>query len=127
MKKEIIISVVILILVIILDIITQRYTNTTMYEISQELTKIREDLFEERIGDVDSKIDRVIEDWNKYKEKLMIFIEHDELEKVEMYVLETKSYIETKQYDMGIQSLDTGLFIIDHIIEKYKFTWKSIF
>ena len=58
---------------------------------------------------------------------MVIYLEHTELEKVEMYILETQSHIETKEYTMAIQSLDTCDFIIDHIIDKYEFSWKNIF
>lgn len=58
---------------------------------------------------------------------MVIYLEHTELEKAEMYILEAESYIETKEYAMAIQALDTCKFIIDHIIDKYEFSWKNIF
>ncbi|MCI8620429.1 MAG: DUF4363 family protein [Clostridia bacterium] len=58
---------------------------------------------------------------------MVIYLEHTELEKAEMYLLETKSHIETKDYEMAVVSLDTCKFIIDHIIDKYEFSLKNIF
>lgn len=127
MKKEIIISVIILLLVVTLDVITQRYTNKAMNEISQELTNIRKDLSYERQDELKNYMEKTMDKWKRYKEKLVIYIEHDELEKVEMYILETKSHIETKEYSMAEQSIDTAVFIIEHIKEKYEFNWEGIF
>lgn len=127
MKKEIIISVVIVIIVVVLNIITQKYTNITMDEISNELAMIREDLSKENIEESEKGIENAKNKWDDIKNKLVIYLEHDELEKVEMYIIETASHIETKEYSMAIQSLDTCEFVIEHIKEKYEFSWENIF
>ena len=127
MKKEIISSVVIVIIVVVLNIITQKYTNITMDEISNELAMIREDLSKENIEESEKGIENAKNKWDDIKNKLVIYLEHDELEKVEMYIIETASHIETKEYSMAIQSLDTCEFVIEHIKEKYEFSWENIF
>lgn len=68
-----------------------------------------------------------INTWNERKETLTIYLEHTELEKAEMYILEAKSNIETEEYRIAIQALDTSVFIIDHIKDKYEFSLKNIF
>ena len=103
------------------------YTNVTMSEISDDLTKVREELVKEDKEETEEGIKKVQEKWDNVKEKFVIYLEHTELEKVEMYILETKSHIETEEYKMAIQSLDTCIFVIDHIKEKYEFSLKNIF
>ena len=127
MKKQIIIASVIVLLVVILNIITQKYTEVAMGEILDELGKTRNNIVEQREGEIQVSLENTIEKWNNKKEKMVIYLEHTELEKAEMYLLETKSHIETKEYTMAIQSLDTCKFIIDHIIDKYEFSLKNIF
>lgn len=126
MKKEIIILVIILIIVIVMDIITQSYTDTTMSDISNELNEVRNDLVNKE-EKANNEIKSILDKWNEYKEKLVIYIEHTELEKVEMYIIEANSHIETGEYSMAIQTIDTCKFIIDHIEDKYKFCLKNIF
>ena len=70
---------------------------------------------------------KIEEEWDNVKEKFVIYLEHNELEKVEMYIIETKSHIETNEISMAIQSVDTCTFVIDHIKEKYEFSLKNIF
>lgn len=127
MKKEIIISIVIVLVIILLNIITQKYTDTHLGEITNQLTKIRNNITEENYQKGEENIKIAKETWDKVKETLVIYIEHEELEKVEMYILETNSHIETKEYTMAIQSLDTCNFIIGHIQEKYQFSLENIF
>ena len=129
MRKEAIIVVVILLAIIILNIITQKYTNTHMTELTNKLTDIKteisnEDKDEEKII---QKMEDAFSYWDDVKEKFVIYLEHTELEKVEMYMKEAKSNIETKEWSMVVVSLDTAVFILDHMQEKYEFSLKNIF
>lgn len=127
MKKEVIIVIVILILIIILNVITQKYTNVKMTEMTDMLSKVKELLIAESIEEAKNEMEKVQEEWDNIKEKFVIYLEHNELEKVEMYIIETKSHIETDEISMAIQSVDTCTFVIDHIKEKYEFSLKNIF
>ena len=127
MKKQILIASIIVLLVVILNIITQKYTEVAMGEILENLAKTRNNIVEHKEEEIATSIEDTIENWNNKKEKMVIYLEHTELEKAEMYLLETKSHIETKDYTMAIQSLDTCKFIIEHIIDKYEFSLKNIF
>ncbi|MCI8393573.1 MAG: DUF4363 family protein [Clostridia bacterium] len=85
------------------------------------------DLVEKREEKAKKAMQEVVDTWNDKKEILVIYLEHTELEKAEMYILEAKSHLETEEYTMAIQSIDTANFIIDHIKDKYEFSIKNIF
>ena len=85
------------------------------------------DLVEKREEKAKKSMQEVVDKWNDKKEILVIYLEHTELEKAEMYILEAKSHLETEEYTMAIQSIDTASFIIDHIKDKYEFSIKNIF
>ncbi len=127
MKKEIIISVIVIILIVVLNIITQNHTNKTMDEILSKLDEIRIEITSNDNKDVNERIKNLLEIWKNRSESLAYYIEHDELEKVEQYIREVNSNIETEEYTMAIQSLDTCKFIINHIKDKYEFSFKNIF
>lgn len=127
MKKEIIISIVIVLIIVILDIITQNCTNKSMSQVSEKLMDVRADLINGNEDKTKEKIIATKKNWDKIKEKLVIYIEHGELEKVEQHMLETESYIEVEEYDVAVQTLDTCNFIIEHIKDKYEFSLKNIF
>lgn len=98
-----------------------------MSEVSEKLMDIRADLINGNENKTKEKIIATKQNWDKIKKKLVIYIEHDELEKVEQYMLETESYIEVEEYDVAVQALDTCNFIIEHIKDKYEFSLKNIF
>lgn len=127
MKKEVIIVIVILVLIVILNIVTQKYTNVKMTELTDMLSEVKELLVAESLEEAKNEMEKVQEEWDRVKEKFVIYLEHNELEKVEMYIVETKSHIETDEISMAIQSVDTCTFVIDHIKEKYEFSLKNIF
>ena len=80
MKKEIIISIVIILLILILNSITQRYTSKSMSEVSEKLMIIRNDLINGNEDEVKEKVEEAKKNWDNIKEKLVIYLEHTELE-----------------------------------------------
>lgn len=56
-----------------------------------------------------------------------MYIEHLDLEKAENYIVEAKSYIETKERENAVRAVDSLEFALGNIKDKYKFTLKNIF
>lgn len=127
MKKEIIICIAVVFFIVVLNIITQNHTNKSMDEIQLKLSQIREELISNNTKDLREQSIELKNIWKEKSEILTYYIEHDEIEKVEHYIWEINSNVETNEYDMAIQSLDTCDFIISHIKDKYKFSLKNIF
>lgn len=127
MKRAIIISIVVVILVVVMNIITQKYTKSSVEQTSDLLYELRENLIAQNEEKIDNINKEVMEKWEEYKEKLVIYIEHAELEKAEMHLIETNSYIETKDYSMAIQGVDSSISSLEHIKERYEFSLKNIF
>lgn len=126
MKKEIIICFIVIMLVVTLSIISEAHTDSIMYEIENNLGVLRKDLFEENQNPKD-EIAEILNKWEKEKELMSIYIEHNELEKIETHLREINSNIETEEYSVAIQSLDTCVFLINHIKDKYELSVKNIF
>ena len=127
MKKEAIITLIILILIIIMNVITQRYTTNSVSEVSDGLEKLRINLINNEDEKAKNEIKDIKEKWDKKKEKMVLYIEHIEIEKVEMYLTEVNSYIETKDYGMAIEALNVCAYSIDNMKDKYDFSLKNIF
>ena len=88
MTKELVISVIIIVVIIAGDIFTTKYTNKSIETATQSLSEIRKEMEKENEEDIDAdklkeKIKESRSDWNKRHKKLAIYIEHDELEKIE--------------------------------------------
>lgn len=131
MKKELIICIIIIVLIIIGNIITQNYTKECVAQMNQELYILKEASLnaeiQEENADVSGKVNEIENRWNEYQEKLAYYIEHDELEKVETQIFTMKGFSEIKKYDEIIPELEKCIFILEHIQEKTKLNVKNIF
>lgn len=126
MFKEVMISIIIIVLIFSLDIITQTYTMASVAETSSELNNLKGKI-ENQNNNLDIDIDKISNNWEKRRQKLSYFIEHDELEKVETNLTNIKSYIESAEFNMAISSIDEAKFILEHIKEKNAFNLENIF
>ena len=129
MYKELIITLIILVSIFFLDYITQRYTDSAVSEITEEIRILEKDIKKE---DVDKKkifedVGKTYEKWLEHHDILAYFIEHNELEKVETDFVAGKSYIESEQYYDALSELDKTVFVLEHINEKYSFNLENIF
>ena len=131
MGKETIICIVIVVLIVVSNILTQNYTVDSVEELSNSLSELKSKLEEQEESidkdDIKDKIQNVEDDWKNRHEKLAYFIEHDELEKVETNLTSLKSCIVTNEYSEAVSELDKSIFVLNHIEEKYAFNLQNIF
>ena len=73
------------------------------------------------------KIDSLYKYWNNMYKKMAYYIEHDELEKIELYITALKSNVETEEYGQAVEKIDSCIFILKHIEAKYSFNLQNIF
>lgn len=129
MYKELVISIIIIILIFSLDYITQKYTDFAINEAISNLHEIKESLKEENVDnkkaieDAEKKYNR----WLEHHKRLAFYIEHNELEKVETYFVSGKSFIESAKYEDAISELEKTIFILQHINDKYSVNLENIF
>ena len=129
MRKEWIICIIVIFLVIITNIITQSYTNKSVEAMDIKLGTLKEKLKQEEIEEqeVQEEMDKIMEHWEKRYETLAYYIEHDELEKVQTELTSLKANIEVEQYEESVPDLEKSIFILNHIKEKFKLNIKNIF
>lgn len=131
MKKELIICIIILILIIIGNILTQKYTTNSVDVITESLKDLRKDILKD-IENADKeytlkKVNEVDEKWHKFYNLLAYYIEHNELEKAETNLIAIESYLEGEEYGEGVSKIDETIFVLEHIERKYKVTLQNIF
>ena len=126
MKKEIIICIIVVLTVVVLDIITEKHTEKVIDRMEAELEELRQNMIKNN-KEIIGETQMIIDNWLYEKNLLSIYIEHDELEKIETCLREVLSSTDTKDYEGAIQSLDTSVFLMNHIKDKYKLSIKNIF
>lgn len=131
MTKELIISIIIVVLIFVGNSVTENYTEESVNETKQSLSSLREEIMK-KDDDVDletakTKIDDIYEKWNLRHEKLAYYIEHDELEKVKTELTGLRGYIEKEEYSEAVPELDKSVYILEHIKDKTALNLKNIF
>ena len=129
MHKELIISIVIVISIFALNYITQNYTDKTVIEVEEYLEKVKEELIKEEPNFKEAiiKADKAFEKWEELDDKLALYIEHDEIEKVTTAITSTVSFTKMKDEGQAVDSIDRCKYLLDHIDEREKFALDNIF
>ena len=126
MYKELIISIIIVISIFALDFFTQKYIKDCVEETSTMLGELKENINENE-NYLNENIDNIFDKWKNEFKKLSYFVEHNELEKVERSLTNIKSFIEVKNLNMVITSIDEADFVLGHIKEKNSLNLGNIF
>ena len=128
MKKELIICIIIVSIVIIGNIVTQRNTETYLKEMETQLTELKIEIEKQSSQEkVYGKIKEIKNKWDDMQETLAYYIEHDELEKVETQIFLLKGDIEAKIYEDTFAEIEKCIFILEHITDKTALNIKNIF
>ena len=129
MHKELIICIIVILIVILANAITQIYAQEAVDSMDQKLNALEANLERENDAkkEIQESLDDVMLNWREKYESLAFFIEHDELEKVETQLTSLKAHIKTEEYEEAIDSLETSIFILNHIKEKFRLNMKNIF
>ena len=127
MYKEVVICIVVIVTIVLLDAVTQKYTRNTTSDITQIFSDLKGNMLEEDKKEIDKKVKILDVKWGKKHDRLAYYIEHDELEKVDTAIVSLKSYVETDDYSSAIAELDKGKFILEHIQKKYAFNLENMF
>lgn len=126
MLKEIIISIIIIVIIVSLDFFTQNYANESIKETTNMLNDLKEKI-KKGEDSTNNNVDELVASWGNRRKKLAYFIEHDELEKVDTNLTNLKSYIEVSDFDMAINSIDEAKYILEHIKQKNSFSLVNVF
>lgn len=129
MLKEFVICTIILILIFVGNGITQGYSRSSIEDINKKLVDLREEMNKKEINDEEvlKKEEEIDKQWEEMFSRLAYYIEHEELEKVSKNLENIKTYISLKEYDNAIKEINEGIYILNHIEDKYSFNLQNIF
>jgi len=128
-KKEIVITAMILIIIIVGEVLAQNYTTKCVEETNQELNGLKELAMkgENTNEELEAKSNEIYNNWREKSHVLAYYLEHDELEKVD-----TQIQIITADYEAGlteesIPEIEQAIYILKHIKEKTTLLLKNVF
>lgn len=128
MKKEAIITISIVLLILLAEWLTQKYTHKSFAEVEENLIQLKEEILQTNANNSQliEKTEQISELWESKQENLSYYLEHNELEKVNTQIVLIKGYLESDSPQDAIPDLEEGLYIIEHIKEKEAFKLKNI-
>lgn len=129
MLKEFLICAIIIIVILVGNTVTQGYSRNSIEGINDKLRELKQMLDDEEKKEeqIQVKKQEIEQDWEDMFSKLAYYIEHDELEKFARILENIKTYIEVKEYDNVDKEINEGIFILEHIEDKYSFNLQNIF
>lgn len=129
MKKELVITAIIIFAVIVANCVTQNYTKKCVREISVRLEDLKQEALdgEKENTYLVEQAEDIYQDWVRKSEKLSYYLEHNELEKVHSQISIAKGYFESDEVSSGVPELENCIYILEHIQEKSAFKLKNIF
>lgn len=129
MIKEFLICMVIIIIIVVGNVITQDYSVSSIENMNNQLRELKDTINKEEKDseDIHSKEEKIDKDWDEMFSKLAYYIEHDELEKFAKNLENIKTYTEMEDYDNATKEINEGIFILEHIEDKYSFNLQNIF
>ena len=129
MYKEIVICIIVVILIVSMDLISNNYTKEVFNEMNENLGILREEMLkkEKDNNKINEEIKKVEKTWSETYKILTCYIEHNELEKVAKKITLIKGNTDVKEYNQAIPQLDECIFILNHIKDKESLLIRNLF
>ena len=129
MKKEIIITIATIVVIIVGDIITQNYTKKCIGETNEKLLELKKEILNKEIenGELRNKSEEVYNKWREDSKGLAYYIEHDELEKVDVQIQIITANLEAETPENSIPEIEQAVYLLHHIEEKRALKLKNKF
>lgn len=125
--KNVVISLIISVIMIIAMSFSIKYLN----KVSQDLGRINDEI-EQYIADDNwdeaykASID-FTEKWTDYSKKIKLYLNHQEIDNIEMELRKLPEYIKEMTKDESLASVHVLKFLVDHISELEKIKMQNIF
>lgn len=129
MKKELIIVIGIIVLIIVTHVCTRKHTVKFFDEIENEIAILKGEIYKNQpeSNKINEQMKKIMNKWEEKFDVLAYYIEHDELEKVQTELIAANANIEIGEYYKSIVELEKCKFILEHIKDKDSLELVNIF
>ena len=129
MYKEIVVCIIVVILIVSMDLISNNYTKKVFSDLNESLGILRNQMMEENKdkNKINDEIKKVEEQWNEHLKIISCYIEHNELEKVARQITVIRGNADMEEYSQAVPQLDECVYIINHIVDKEKLLIRNLF
>ena len=113
MRREAIITILIILAIIIGEWLTQSYSKKTLSGVQDSLRELKEGILssENEVSELIDKTNQIYDKWEEDNQLLSYYLEHDELEKVNTQFVLVKGYLETDDPQNAIPDIEEGIYL----------------
>ncbi|MCI8291436.1 MAG: DUF4363 family protein [Clostridia bacterium] len=126
MYKELIISAIVIILVIVVNFVMGKLVDDKLNRVIDLLAETRTAIEDKDYEKANGKVEEIDKHWESSERFLSCYIEHDELEKVETEFTSLKACLEIEEEDC-LEYIDRMSFVVEHIEKKDDFVLENMF
>lgn len=130
MKKEEIITIIIMCIIIGIDIITQKHLDKAVDSVSHELYSLKEQMVSEQEIQEEDLEKRTKDIYNNWKDKcieLSFFIEHEEMKEINLNLEKAITQLKTGQKEEAITEINEGIYKLNYLKNKQKLSLSNVF
>jgi hypothetical protein len=125
--KKFISSMVLLVAIVLSGLLLTGYIKKSSQGLA-DIIKDTSELIDSGSWDMaKERIDSLEKKWDKTEKKWGVLIDHFEMDNIEMAMIKSKKYIETKDMPLASAELDNLKFMVEHIHKKELLDLKNIF
>lgn len=125
--REYIVIIVILIIVFLTEYITNKNLDDSIKWMSDGIASVENKIVEDNTEEAKNEFKDLKNKWKEESDKLALFVEHNELEKISNDIVIIESNLESDETDKILENIDELQFMLEHIQEKNKLKLKNIF
>lgn len=125
--KEYVIIIVILVIVFLIEYVTSKQLGEATAWMRDGITSIENKMNENNESEAEKEFYELEEKWRSECEKLSLFVEHNELEKVSKEVALINSNFKTNKKSETLEKISELKFMLEHIEEKNQLKLKNVF
>ena len=129
MKKELIITVIIVITIFVASFFAQNYINISISDMNNNLENLKNSVINESkdSSELSDEIDEIYNKWEDRYKILTCYVEHSELEKVNTELKLIKGFIEVEEEKQSVSEIENCLYLLKHLKDKQVLNLKNIF
>ena len=129
MRREAVITILIILVIIIGEYLTQRYSEETLGGVQDSLGELKEQILssEIEVSELIDKTNQIYNKWEEDNELLSYYLEHDELEKVNTQIVLVRGFLESDTPEDSIPEIEEGIYILEKKKKKEKLSIKNVF
>ena len=125
--KKLLLALSIFVIIILFSILTMSSFKRSSQKISVMVEKSSKFISIGRWDDAQNQIVDIEKIWSKTEKTWALLIDHMEIDNIDVSLIKSKKYIETKNLTLSLSELDILKFMIEHISDKELFNLKNIF